>query len=54
VQAVQKRPGFDGIPAVHEGHVFLVDSDLITRPGPRVVQALQDLARDLHPSAFAA
>jgi len=54
VQAVQKRPGFDGIPAVHEGNVFLVDSDLITRPGPRMVQALQDLARDLHPSAFAA
>jgi len=54
VQAVQKRPGFGGILAVHEGHVFLVDSDLITRPGPRVVRALQDLARDLHPSAFAA
>jgi len=51
VGAIRKRPGFDGIAAVRDGHVFLIDSDLITRPGPRVVDALAQIVRDLHPAA---
>ena len=49
---MSKRPGFAALAAVRDGHVYLVDSDLITRPGPRVVQALDALARELHPAAF--
>jgi iron complex transport system substrate-binding protein len=49
---VEKRPGFDAIASVRDGHVFLVDSDLISRPGPRVVQGLMALARILHPALF--
>jgi iron complex transport system substrate-binding protein len=51
--AVAKRPGFSAIAAVHDGNVFLVDSDLVSRPGPRVVDGLMALAADLHPGAFA-
>jgi iron complex transport system substrate-binding protein len=50
--AVAKRPGFDAIAAVAQGHVALIDSDLVSRPGPRIVQGLVELARALHPSAF--
>jgi iron complex transport system substrate-binding protein len=50
--AVAKRPGFGAIAAVSEGRVYLVDSDLISRPGPRVVDGLMALARLLHPEAF--
>jgi iron complex transport system substrate-binding protein len=46
--AIRLRPGFSGISAVSRGRVFLIDSDLITRPGPRVVEALAEVARDLH------
>jgi iron complex transport system substrate-binding protein len=49
--AVAKRPGFSAIEAVAEGHVYLVDSDLISRPGPRVVDGLMALARVLHPGS---
>jgi iron complex transport system substrate-binding protein len=48
VAAVRGRPGFSGIAAVAGGKVFLIDSDLITRPGPRVVEALVEVAKDLH------
>jgi iron complex transport system substrate-binding protein len=48
--AVAKRPGFGAILAVHDGRVFLVDSDLISRPGPRVVLGLLALAKLLHPA----
>lgn len=52
--AVAGRPGFSGISAVSAGKVFLIDSDLITRPGPRVVEALRVIAQDLHPEAYPA
>lgn len=46
--AVAKRPGFDGIAAVAAGNIVLVDGDLVTRPGPRVVDGLEQLAVALH------
>jgi iron complex transport system substrate-binding protein len=47
--AVAGRPGFEAISAVASGAVVLVDSDLITRPGPRVVDGLEALEAALHP-----
>ena len=51
--AVAKRPGFDAIRAVAEGHIVPIDSDLVSRPGPRIVDGLRELAEALHPNAFA-
>jgi iron complex transport system substrate-binding protein len=50
--AVEKRPGFDAIDAVASGTVVLIDSDLVSRPGPRIVDGLRLLAEALHPNAF--
>ncbi|MGH2554242.1 MAG: ABC transporter substrate-binding protein [Actinomycetota bacterium] len=50
--AVAKRPGFRAIAAVEEGRIFLIDSDLVSRPGPRVVEGLAALAMTLHPEVF--
>jgi iron complex transport system substrate-binding protein len=49
VEAVRMRPGFSGIAAVRDGRVYPIDSNLITRPGPRVVEALAEVVRDLYP-----
>ncbi len=40
---------FKNSPAVKNGKVFSVDADLLSRPGPRIVDALEKIARDLHP-----
>jgi len=40
------------IPAVQRGRVHLIDSDLIDRPSPRVVDGLEIMARLLHPEVF--
>jgi cobalamin transport system substrate-binding protein len=40
------------IPAVQKGKVHLIDSDLIDRPSPRVVDGLEIMAKLLHPEAF--
>ena len=44
---------YPSIPAVHERHVFGYPDDPTLRPGPRVPQTLELLARLIHPEAFA-
>jgi iron complex transport system substrate-binding protein len=39
------------IPAAKNGRVHLVESDLIDRPSPRIVDGLEILARIIHPEA---
>jgi len=51
-KAVASRPGFDAVAAIAAGRVVPIDADLVSRPGPRVVDGLRLLARALHPEAF--
>jgi iron complex transport system substrate-binding protein len=46
------RPGWSDIPAVAKGAVYLLDENLVCRPGPRIVEGLEELARILHPELF--
>lgn len=39
------------IPAAKSDRVYLVDSDLIDRPSPRIIEGLEVLARLIHPEA---
>lgn len=39
-------------PAVATGRVYKINPDLPSRPGPRSVDCLEELARALHPEAF--
>jgi iron complex transport system substrate-binding protein len=41
-----------GLPAVKNGRIYLVDSNLFDRPSPRLVDALELLARLIHPERF--
>ena len=51
-ESVAARPGWDAMTAVREGAVRVVTDDLvITRPGPRIVDGLEALARAIHPDA---
>jgi iron complex transport system substrate-binding protein len=40
------------IPAVQSGRLVAVPGDTIHRPGPRVIEGLERLARAIHPEAF--
>jgi ABC-type Fe3+-hydroxamate transport system substrate-binding protein len=39
-------------PAVVGGRVYKINDDLLARPGPRLVDGLEQMARALHPEAF--
>ncbi len=43
---------FKNSPAVKNGRVFKINADLLSRPGPRLIDALEQIARDLHPEKF--
>jgi len=42
------------IPAVKNGRIHLIDSDLLDRPSPRIIDGLEELAKVLHPERFKA
>jgi iron complex transport system substrate-binding protein len=51
--SVSARPGWGTMAAVREGRILPMPDDLvITRPGPRIVDGLEALARAIHPEAF--
>jgi iron complex transport system substrate-binding protein len=43
---------FKNSPAVTNGKVFRVNADWMSRPGPRLVDALERIAQSLHPERF--
>ena len=51
-EAVRARPGWSAIAAVQSGRLYPVDADITNRPGPRIVDALEALARLLYPDRF--
>lgn len=46
------RPGYENLSAVASGRVYLLDDNLVSRPGPRVVEGIRQIAEALHPEAF--
>jgi iron complex transport system substrate-binding protein len=52
-ELLRRYPGFDSIPAVDSGQVYVVNaSAYFARPGPRIVESLEILAGILHPTEF--
>jgi len=49
---VKRRPGWDVITAVRTGRIYVIDPNIVSRPGPRIVDALDMLAHDLYPDQF--
>ena len=51
-ESVAERPGWETMTAVEDGRVVVMAEDVvITRPGPRIVDGLEALARAIQPDA---
>jgi iron complex transport system substrate-binding protein len=46
---VKTRPGWDGIKAIKTNKLVTFDDNLISRPGPRMVDGLETLVKIIHP-----
>ncbi|RME87579.1 MAG: cobalamin-binding protein [Anaerolineae bacterium] len=52
VESVKERPGWEALQAVQNDRIYPFDDNLVSRPGPRLVDGLEALAALLHPELF--
>jgi len=48
----QPNAAFRNSSAVRNGRVYKINADILSRPGPRLVDAMEQIARFLHPEEF--
>ncbi len=49
---IMNEPRLQRLDAVRNGRVYVIDSDIVSRGSPRIVDALEEVAGDLHPDVF--
>lgn len=52
IDELYKRPGWQTIEAVKNKRIYQVNPDSISRPGPRLVDAIEEVAKMLYPDLF--
>lgn len=52
VESVKARKGWSVIPAIKNDKAFPIDDNLVSRPGPRIVDGLEAAAKLIHPEVF--
>ena len=52
IDSIRERPGYGDINAVKNDRIYLLDPDIVSRPGPRIIDALELIARSIHPELF--
>ncbi len=52
VNQVKSRKTWQKVKAIEQNQVFEVNSDMVTRPGPRLMDGLQEIAEKLYPQKF--
>ena len=48
-EKVAARPGWEALAAVKNGRIYPIDDNLVSRPGPRLVDGLEALVELIHP-----
>jgi iron complex transport system substrate-binding protein len=51
-EMVKARSGWGTIAAVKNSQVYTIDDNTVSRPGPRLVDGLETIAKTLHPELF--
>lgn len=51
-EKVKERSGWSQVPAVQNGRIYSVNSDLVSRPGPRLIKGVKELASVIYPDIF--
>lgn len=52
VKDIVSRKPYSSLQAVKKDRVFVINDDLVNRPGPRIVEGVREIAEILHPDAF--
>jgi len=52
IKVVREESAFSEMDAFRNGRIYTMDTDILSRPGPRIVDALEKLVKLLHPEMF--
>lgn len=52
VEQIVNRDGWGEVTAVKEGQVYDVNTDIVSRPGPRLVEGAKEIAKVVYPEVF--
>lgn len=52
VEQMAERPGWESVPALRENRAHAIRDDAFSRPGPRVVDAIEQAAKLFYPELF--
>lgn len=55
VESVKIRPGFENISAIENDRIYIfegIEADIVSRPGPRIIEALELVAKSIYPELF--
>ena len=51
-EIIAEREGWRGLSAVQNSRIYIIDGNIVSRAGPRVVDALEAIAQALYPQSF--
>ncbi|MCS4540872.1 MAG: cobalamin-binding protein [Euryarchaeota archaeon] len=51
-EQIKTRPGWNKIDAVKNNRVYEIDENILRRPGPRIIDGLEAMAKIIHPELF--
>jgi iron complex transport system substrate-binding protein len=52
IEELEHHPIWSQMRAVKAGNVFVINGDIVSRPAPRIVQGLEEMAKLIHPEVF--
>lgn len=55
IESIKTRPGYENISAVKNDRIYLFEgneANLVSRPGPRIIETLEVVAKAIHPELF--
>ncbi len=52
VESIVSRAPYSSLQAVQQDNVFVINDDLVNRPGPRIVEGVREIAETIHPDEF--
>jgi len=51
-EVLQEHLVWKQMTAVKQDNIYFIDGDIVSRPGPRIVQGLEEMAKIIHPELF--
>lgn len=51
-EELEEHPAWQEMTAVKQNRIYIINGDLVSRPGPRIVQGLEEMAKIIHPELF--